>query len=98
LLTCSVSLRSSSVSRSRRHAPRRSRKRRFGRSARCGSSCRFGVGSATGLTARLFAERLSVRWGQPVLVENRPGADSIVAVNAFVANHDDHTLLYSAPG
>jgi tripartite-type tricarboxylate transporter receptor subunit TctC len=31
-------------------------------------------------------------------VENRPGADSIVAVNAFVANHDDHTLLYSAPG
>jgi tripartite-type tricarboxylate transporter receptor subunit TctC len=58
----------------------------------------FGAGSATDLTARLFAERLSNRWAQPVLVENRPGADSIVAVNAFVANHDDHTLLYSAPG
>jgi tripartite-type tricarboxylate transporter receptor subunit TctC len=58
----------------------------------------FGAGSATDLTARLFAERLSVRWGQPALVENRPGADSIVAVNAFVASHDDHTLLYSAPG
>jgi tripartite-type tricarboxylate transporter receptor subunit TctC len=58
----------------------------------------FGAGSATDLTARLFAERLSNRWAQPVLVENRPGADSIVAVNAFVANRDDHTLLYSAPG
>ena len=58
----------------------------------------FGAGSATDLTARLFAARLADRWGQPVVVENRPGADSIVAVNAFVANHDDHTLLYSAPG
>jgi tripartite-type tricarboxylate transporter receptor subunit TctC len=58
----------------------------------------FGVGSATDVTARLFAERLSKRWGQPVVVENRPGADSIVAVTAFAANHDDHTLLYSPPG
>ena len=58
----------------------------------------FGAGSATDLTARLFADRLSNRWAQPVLVENRPGADSIVAVNTFVASHDDHTLLYSAPG
>ena len=58
----------------------------------------FGAGSATDLTARLFAERLANRWAQPVLVENRPGADSIVAANAFVASHDDHTLRYSAPG
>jgi tripartite-type tricarboxylate transporter receptor subunit TctC len=58
----------------------------------------FGAGSATDVTARLFADRLSKRWGQPVVVENRPGADSIVAVSAFAANRDDHTLLYSAPG
>jgi len=58
----------------------------------------FGAGSATDVTARLFADRLAKRWGQPVVVENRPGADSIVAVGAFAANHDDHTLLYSAPG
>src|ERR1700704_3348151 len=58
----------------------------------------FGAGSATDVTARLFADRLAKRWAQPVVVENRPGADSIVAVNAFVASHDDHTLLYSAPG
>jgi hypothetical protein len=33
--------------------------------------------SATELTARLFVERLSNRWPQSVLVEDRPGADSI---------------------
>jgi tripartite-type tricarboxylate transporter receptor subunit TctC len=58
----------------------------------------FGAGSATDVTARLFADRLAKRWSQPVVVENRPGADSIVAVSAFASNHDDHTLLYSAPG
>jgi len=58
----------------------------------------FGAGSATDVTARLFADRLAKRWGEPVVVENRPGADSIVAVGAFAANHDDHTLLYAAPG
>jgi tripartite-type tricarboxylate transporter receptor subunit TctC len=58
----------------------------------------FGAGSATDVTARLFADRLAKRWGQPVVVENRPGADSIVAVGAFAASHDDHTLLYSPPG
>jgi tripartite-type tricarboxylate transporter receptor subunit TctC len=44
----------------------------------------FGAGSATDVTARLFADRLAKRWSQPVVVENRPGADSIVAVGAFV--------------
>lgn len=57
----------------------------------------FGAGSATDVTARLFAERLSERWKQPVVVENRPGSDSIVAVTAFANARDDHTLLYSAP-
>jgi tripartite-type tricarboxylate transporter receptor subunit TctC len=58
----------------------------------------FGPGSATDVTARLFADRLAKRWGQPVAVENRPGADGIVGVGAFAAIHDEHTLLYSAAG
>jgi tripartite-type tricarboxylate transporter receptor subunit TctC len=53
------------------------------------------AGSGTDLAARLFAEKLAVRWGQPVIVENRPGADGIVAVTSFVNSHDDHTLLFS---
>jgi tripartite-type tricarboxylate transporter receptor subunit TctC len=47
------------------------------------------------LIARLFAERLSSRWGQPVIVENLPGADGNIAVREFVNRRDDHTLLYS---
>jgi tripartite-type tricarboxylate transporter receptor subunit TctC len=53
------------------------------------------AGSASDFTARLFAERLSVRWAQPVIVENRPGADGIIGVASFVNAHDDHTLLFA---
>ena len=42
-----------------------------------------------------MADRLTQRWGQPVIVENRPGGDAIVAINAFVTAHDDHVLLFS---
>src|SRR5215831_5328195 len=55
----------------------------------------FGSAIATDFTARLFAERLAERWKQPVVVENRPGADGMIGVNAFVAMRDDHTLLFS---
>jgi len=53
------------------------------------------AGSASDFTARLFAQRLSVRWAQPVVVENRPGADGVIGVAAFVNLHDDHTLLFA---
>ena len=53
------------------------------------------AGSASDFTARLFAERLSARWAQPVVVENRPGADGIIGVASFVNVHDDHTLLFA---
>src|SRR3954464_1943421 len=53
------------------------------------------AGSAADFTARLFAERLARRWAQPVVVENRPGADGIIGVASFVNLHDDHTLLFA---
>ena len=53
------------------------------------------TGSASDFTARLLAERLSVRWAQPVVVDNRPGADGIIGVSSFVSGHDDHTLLFA---
>jgi len=53
------------------------------------------AGSSTDFAARLFAEKLSRRWGQPVIVENRPGADGVLGVTAFLGSDDDHTLLYA---
>ena len=55
----------------------------------------LGAGSGSDIGARLLADRLGQRWGQPVIVENRPGGDGIVAINAFVTAHDDHVLLFA---
>jgi tripartite-type tricarboxylate transporter receptor subunit TctC len=55
----------------------------------------LGAGSGSDIAARLLADRLGKRWGQPVIVENRPGGDGVVAINAFVAAHDDHQLLFA---
>src|SRR5262245_65562324 len=58
----------------------------------------FGPGAGADIGARLFAERLSSRWGKPVVVEKRPGGDGFVAITAFVGANDDHTLLFAAAG
>lgn len=53
----------------------------------------LGPGSGVDFGTRLLADRLSKRWGQPVVVENRPGGDAVVAVNAVIGAADDHVLL-----
>jgi tripartite-type tricarboxylate transporter receptor subunit TctC len=58
----------------------------------------YGAASASDTTARLFADRLSTKWGKPVVVENRPGGDGIVSMQAFVAANDDHTLWFGPAG
>jgi tripartite-type tricarboxylate transporter receptor subunit TctC len=58
----------------------------------------YGAASASDTTARLFADRLSAKWGKPVVVENRPGGDGIVSMQAFVAANDDHTLWFGPAG
>ncbi len=58
----------------------------------------FGAASGADITARLFADRLAARWGKPVVVENRPGGDGLVAIGAFVGANDDHTLLLGPAG
>jgi tripartite-type tricarboxylate transporter receptor subunit TctC len=52
-------------------------------------------GSGMDLSARVVAERLTERWGQPVVVENRQGADGIPAVQAFLQARDNHTFMFS---
>src|SRR5258705_10861204 len=58
----------------------------------------FGPASGTDITARLVAERLAARWGKAAVIENRPGGDGLVAINAFIAANDDHTLLWVPVG
>jgi len=53
----------------------------------------LGPGSGIDIGTRLVADRLTKKWGQPVVVENRPGGDGLVAISAFLAAHDDHVLL-----
>ena len=55
-------------------------------------------GSGTDISGRLLAERLTERWGQPVVIENRQGADGIPAVTAFLSARDNHTFLLSFAG
>jgi tripartite-type tricarboxylate transporter receptor subunit TctC len=58
----------------------------------------YGPASASDTTARLFADRLSRLWNRPVLVENRPGGDGLVSLDAFVQAHDDHVLWFGPAG
>jgi tripartite-type tricarboxylate transporter receptor subunit TctC len=54
----------------------------------------FGPASGVDITARLLADKLATHWGKPVVVENRPGGDGLVAINAFTSASDTHTLLF----
>ena len=58
----------------------------------------LGPGSGVDIGARLLADRLPARWGKPVVIENRPGADGLVAIEAFVKAADDHTFLLTPAG
>jgi len=53
----------------------------------------LGAGSGVDVTSRLIADKLSAKWGKPVLIENRPGGDAIVAINTFLSATDGHTLF-----
>lgn len=55
----------------------------------------LGPGSGADVGARLIADKLSAKWKQPVVVENRPGGDAVLAINTFIGAKDDHVLLYT---
>ena len=54
----------------------------------------FPVGSGPEGVARLVADKLSKAWGQPVTVDNRPGGNGFIAIDAFKRGAPDgHDLL-----
>src|SRR6266852_3494699 len=58
----------------------------------------FGPGAGADIGARLIQDRLQARWGKPVVIENRPGGDSMIAIQAVLAANDDHTFLWGPSG
>ena len=58
----------------------------------------FGPGAGADIGARLIQEKLSTRWGKPVVIENKPGGDSLIAIQAVLSANDDHTFLWGPSG
>ena len=56
------------------------------------------VGPSPDVFSRIVAEHLQEAWGQPVIVEPRPGASGKIAVNAVLAAPPDgYTMLFTTP-
>lgn len=59
----------------------------------------FAAGGVADLTARAVGQRMADRLGQPVVIDNRPGAGGIVAGQTLMAAAPDgHTLLVASNG
>src|SRR6185437_3847831 len=59
----------------------------------------FAPGGGTDVLGRIIAQRLSQQWGQPVVVENQPGASGGIGTRAVAkADPDGYTLLMDSTG
>jgi tripartite-type tricarboxylate transporter receptor subunit TctC len=59
----------------------------------------FAPGGGTDVLGRIIAQRLSDQWGQPVVVENQPGASGGIGTRAAAkAEPDGYTLLMASTG
>jgi tripartite-type tricarboxylate transporter receptor subunit TctC len=58
----------------------------------------FAAGAAADIGARIVANELSTKWKQPVIVENKPGGDNLIAVRSVVTSGDSHVMLFTGTG
>jgi putative tricarboxylic transport membrane protein len=59
----------------------------------------FGAGGVADLTMRLLGQKLGEKWGQQVVIENRPGAGGVIAQQALLASPPDgHTMSVTGNG
>jgi len=59
----------------------------------------FTPGSATDVMGRIVGERLNAAWGQPVIVDNRPGAGGTIGIRETArAEPDGYTLVVVSSG
>src|SRR5207247_10927803 len=57
----------------------------------------FPAGGSADLMPRIVAEKLSEKWGQPVIVENRPGAAGNIGADIVFRSEPDGWRLRAAP-
>src|SRR5262249_38669290 len=58
----------------------------------------YPAGGITDVLPRIINDWLSPRWGQPIVIDNRPGAaGNIGAEAAFKADPDGYTIMVTAP-
>jgi tripartite-type tricarboxylate transporter receptor subunit TctC len=59
----------------------------------------FAAGGGTDVLARIIAQNLNSKWGQPVVVENQPGASGGIGTRVVMkAPPDGYTLLMASTG
>jgi tripartite-type tricarboxylate transporter receptor subunit TctC len=56
----------------------------------------YAAGGTTDIAARILGVELSKRWGQPVLIDNKPGASTQIGTDLVAKSQDGHTLLMTA--
>src|ERR1700679_1599251 len=54
----------------------------------------FGPGSGADTGARLITDKLQQEWGQPIVIDGKPGGDGLLSLQTVVSAKNDHTLFF----